>query len=85
MPNSKHAKRNYAKEYANYHSKPAQRKNRSSRTMASRKLKCPKGKEVGHKDGNPRNNARSNLKCQTVKSNRSYKRTKKARKVNKSD
>jgi hypothetical protein len=79
-------KRNYKKEYANYHSKPEQRANRSSRTVASRDIKkCPKGKDVAHKDGNPKNNKKSNLKCQSKSKNRSYARTKTARKKNKRD
>jgi len=44
---------------------------RSSRNKARRKLKCPSGKDVHHKDGNPRNNKRSNLACSSVKNNRS--------------
>lgn len=79
------SKRNYRKEYDNYQGSSKQKKNRASRNAAAKKKPCPKGKEVGHKDGNPRNNAKSNLKCQTVKSNRSYKRTKTAGKKNKKD
>ena len=58
--------RNYRKEYDNYHSKPEQRKNRSSRNKARRKLAKAgyslKGKDVDHKDGNPLNNGRKNLR-----------------------
>ncbi len=76
------SKRNYKKEYRNYHGKPSQIKRRSNRNKARRKISCPKGKDVGHKDGNPNNNARSNLKCVTKRSNRSYARTKTAGKKN---
>ena len=60
--------RNYKKEYAarKEYLKAYRRKNKdkdASRTAARRKLKCGKGKEIDHKDGNPKNNNRSNLKC----------------------
>ncbi len=63
-------KRNYRREYDQYHGKPKQRAERSSRNKAARKKKCPKGKEVHHKDGNPKNNKSSNLKCMAKKKNR---------------
>ena len=71
------AARDYAREYRNYHSKPEQRKNRSSRNLARilmrKKLgvKAVKGKDIDHKDKNPRNNARSNLRIRTKSRNRS--------------
>ena len=45
--------RNYKKEYKNYHSKPNQRKRRSSRNKARRKLGDKKGYDVSHRDSNP--------------------------------
>lgn len=70
--------RNYRKEYDNYHSKPEQRANRSSRNKARRKLANKgynlKGKDVDHKDGNPRNNSHSNLRVQSPSVNRSRNR-----------
>ena len=54
-------KRNYRKEYDEYHAKPVQKKRRASRNAANKRLKPPKGKEVHHKNGNPRDNRRSNL------------------------
>ena len=54
------ATRNYKKEYASYHSKSAQKKNRAGRNKARRsalaagKVKKGNGKDVHHKDGNPR-------------------------------
>ena len=67
--------RNYRKEYDNYHSKPEQRENRSSRNKARRKLKKAgydlRGKDVDHKDGNPKNNGRGNLRIQSPGENRS--------------
>ncbi len=53
--------RNYRKEYDEYHAKPVQKKRRASRNAANKRLKPPKGKEVHHKNGNPRDNRRSNL------------------------
>jgi len=59
--------RDYRKEYDTYQSRPEQRKNRSSRNKARRKMvnagKASKGdgKDVHHKDNNPRKNARKNL------------------------
>lgn len=69
--------RNYRKEYDNYHSKPEQRANRSKRVLARRKMekkgKVRKGdgKDVDHKDGNPRNNGDSNLRVLPKSKNRS--------------
>ena len=69
--------RDYGREYANYHSKPEQRKNRSSRNLARRLMKkkvgvkALKGKDIDHKDKNPRNNSRSNLRVRTKSRNRS--------------
>ena len=54
------AKRNYKKEYANYHSTPAQKKNRASRNAARAVAKKNganvAGKDVAHRNGNPRDN-----------------------------
>ncbi|MFZ9046982.1 MAG: HNH endonuclease [Cyclobacteriaceae bacterium] len=60
-----------------YNSKPEQLKNRAKRNKARRLKKCPAGKDVHHKDGNPRNNSKSNLSCTSVKSNRSRNKHKK--------
>jgi hypothetical protein len=74
--------RNYKKEYDNYHSKPEQRKKRSSRNKARRKLTkagvSVAGKDVHHKDGNPRNNSRKNLTTTSKSRNRSFARNKSA-------
>jgi hypothetical protein len=58
------AKRDYKKEYRDYHGKPSQIKRRSSRNKARRKLGLKKGdgKEVDHRDGNANNNSRKNLR-----------------------
>lgn len=46
------------------------------------KVKKGDGKDVAHKNGNPKDNRKSNLKVVSASKNRSYKRTKTARKVN---
>lgn len=83
------AKRNYKGEYKNYQSTTEQKKRRASRNtarnrmIAAGKAKKGDGKDVAHKNGNPRDNRASNLKVIPASKNRSYKRTKTARKVNK--
>lgn len=73
--------RNYRKEYLRDHASPAQRKARSKRVLARRKLekelgkKALRGKDVDHikplsKGGT---NARSNLRVTSVKFNRGRK------------
>lgn len=83
------AKRNYKGEYKNYQSTTEQKKRRASRNtarnrmIAAGKAKKGDGKDVAHKNGNPKDNRASNLKVVPASKNRSYKRTKTARKVNK--
>mgnify|MGYP001383337602 CR=1 FL=1 len=77
---SKHTrpkKRNYRKEYDNYHASSVQKKRRAARN-ATRSLmvkagavKKGDGKDVDHKDRNPHNKSRSNLRVATKASNRS--------------
>ena len=68
--------RDYKSEYRNYHSRPEQRKNRSKRVMARRlmsklgKVHKGDGKDVDHKDGNPQNNGRHNLRVRDKSENR---------------
>ena len=59
--------RNYAAEYADYHSKPEQKKRRAGRN-AARRLMVKKGlarkgdgKDVHHRDNNTLNNSANNL------------------------
>ena len=68
--------RNYRKEYDEYHGTPDQIQNRASRNAAragavkkNGKAKM-KGKEVDHKDGNPKNNSKKNLQVMSRKANR---------------
>jgi len=79
-------KRNYKSEYANYHSKPVQKKNRAGRNAARAAVKKAgvnvKGKDVAHRNGNPRDNRRGNLTVQRPSQNRSFARTRTAGKRN---
>ena len=82
MPN-----RNYKKEYANYHSKPKQKVNRAGRNKArSLVMKAGgaakvAGKDVHHRNGNPRDNRAGNLAVTSKTANRSFKRTRNAKKL----
>ena len=76
---------------AKYNSKPEQVKRRTARNAARRKMiaagKASKGdgRDVAHKNGNPMDNRPSNLKAVSKRENRSFPRTKSARKVNPRD
>ena len=68
--------RDYKKEYENYHKKPEQRRRNDSR-KAARRLMVKKhgkaklaGKDIDHKDRNPKNNSSSNLRIKSKKTNR---------------
>lgn len=76
--------RNYRKEYDNYQGSPEQKKRRASRNAARAKLKKSgvvkkgDGKDVDHKNGNPKDNSRSNLRVTSKSKNRSFPRNSKA-------
>ena len=76
------SKRNYRKEYDNYHSSPKQKKNRAARNASrasmirSGKASRGDGKDVHHRDGNPRNTKASNLRVTLKSKNRSFRRNK---------
>ena len=79
-------KRNYRKEYDNYHKRPKQIKRRGSRNQA-RAIMAKRGvvhkgdgKDVHHTSGNPMNNKKLSVKSKS--SNRSFARTKTAGKKN---
>ena len=84
MPSSSGYKRDYEAEYKNYHSKPEQKKNRASRNQARReaeasgKVRKGDGKDIDHKNGNPKDNSKGNLRVSSKSSNRSFPRNKKA-------
>lgn len=68
--------RNYRKEYDNYQGKPEQIKNRDSRNAARKKaeklglVRKGDGKDIDHKNMNPRDNRMSNLRVQPKSVNR---------------
>ena len=80
-------KRNYKSEYQNYHSSEKQKKNRAARNAARAqmikkgKVKKGDGKDVTHKNGNPRDNSSKNLGVLPKSKNRSFKRTRRAKKA----
>lgn len=71
--------RDYRKEYAQYHSKTAQKKDRASRNSAratllsAGRVRKGDGRDVDHKNGNPRDNRKSNLRVMPKSRNRSKK------------
>ena len=71
--------RNYKEEYKHFHSKPDQKKRRAGRNAARRKLlkegvvKKGDGKDVDHKNGNPRDNRLKNLRVMNKSKNRARK------------
>lgn len=76
--------RDYKREYALYHSKPEQKKNRAARNSAraamaaSGKVRKGDGKDVDHKRPLSKggSNGTSNLRVVSAHKNRSYKRKK---------
>ncbi len=78
--------RNYRKEYDNYQGKPEQKKKRAKRNAArakmekSGKVRKGDGKDVDHKNGNPKDNSSKNLRVQSKSKNRSFARDKNAKK-----
>ena len=72
-------KRNYKREYALYHGKPAQIKRRSQRNQSRRKMAKAglvskgDGMDVDHKDHNTANMSRKNLRIMSKYRNRSIK------------
>jgi len=67
--------RNYRREYDTYQGKPSQIKRRASRNSARRKVLNGRksSKDVDHKDRNPMNNSRKNLRLVSKSRNRSRK------------
>lgn len=76
--------RDYKAEYKNYQGTPEQRKRNDARKAARRKMEAAgkvrkgDGKDVDHKNGNPKDNRMSNLRATTKKANRSIPRNSKA-------
>lgn len=84
MPSSKNYVRDYKREYKVSHSSPEEKKKRASRNAARAKMeKAGKvhkgdGKDVDHKNSNPKDNSKGNLRVQSKSKNRSFPRNKKA-------
>ena len=63
-----------------YNAKPEQKKRRAARNatrreaIASGRVHVGDGKDIDHKDGNPKNKAKSNLRVQSPSTNRSNNR-----------
>jgi len=82
-------KRNYKKEYENYHSSKEQKEKRAKRNAArNEKIKAGivhkgDGNDIHHKDGNPKNNSKKNLAVVKKSNNRSFPRDKNAKKKKK--
>jgi nicotinamide mononucleotide adenylyltransferase len=68
------SKRDYKHEYETFHGKPEQRKKRSNRVLARRRMvksgKVKPHQDVDHKDGNALNNGDSNLRARDRSQNR---------------
>ena len=79
--------RNYSSEYKRYQKQSTQKKNRASRNAARNillkqgKVKKGDGKDVSHRNGNPRDNRTSNLAVKSKTANRSFRRTRNAKKL----
>lgn len=84
MPSSPGYKRDLKAEYERYQGTPEQRKKNDSRKKARRlmeklgKVKKGDGKDVYHKNMNPLNNSKKNLRVTSPAANRSFPRNSKA-------
>lgn len=83
--------RDYKKEYERYQGTPEQRRRNDARKKARREaeklglVRKGDGKDIDHKNGNPLDNRPSNWAVKSASANRSYPRTKTARKKNPRD
>lgn len=75
-------KRDYRREYDTYQGTPKQIARRSARNKARRKMVAAgavskgDGKDVDHKNRNPKDNSRSNLRATSRKKNRGWRKGK---------
>jgi len=76
--------RNYRSEYDNYQGTTKQKKRRAQRNKERRKairkgrVSLGDGVDLDHKDGNPFNHSKSNVRKQSKSTNRSFPRNKNA-------
>ena len=65
------AKRNYKKEYAKFQASKKQMQDRAKRNAARKLVGLKKGdpRQVDHKDNNPKNNKKTNLRVVSAKTN----------------
>ena len=92
MPSSAGYKRNYKQEYKTAKKRGevgtgsngdnASRKRARRKMEKAGKVRKGDGKDVAHKNGNPKDNKKGNLSVQSKAKNRSYARTKSAGKKN---
>ena len=71
-------KRDYRKEYDEYHSKPTQKKRRAKRNAAAKKAKCPPGKEADHTKALDSGGTNKSVRCVSKKTNRGWRKGKPA-------
>lgn len=82
-PYNKSTGRNYKRDYAKFQSSTKAKKDRASRNAARRKMvkkgvvKKGDGKDVAHKNNNPRDNSTKNLKVQSKSKNRNVSKRRK--------
>ena len=79
-------KRNYKKEYKNYHSSTKAKRQRARNNKANRKAGTygnGDGKDIAHINNRTTDNSKKNLKKQSPSKNRSFKRTKTAKRKKK--
>lgn len=75
-------KRNYRREYDNYHAKPEQKKRRAQRNASRRKMaklgrvKKGDGKDVHHRDRDTGNKSMNNLTVTSKRVNRGWRKGK---------
>lgn len=85
-PYNKSTGRNYKRDYKKFQSSTKSKKDRASRNAARAKMKKAgkvkkgDGKDVAHKNNNPRKNAKSNLTVQSKAKNRGHGMTTKGKK-----
>jgi hypothetical protein len=84
MPSSPGYKRNYKQEYKNYQGSEEQKQKRASRNKVRRqamrdgRVKLGDGMDIDHKNGNPKDNSKSNTRVVRKSTNRSFPRNRNA-------